>query len=181
MTPNTLAFIALANEYCAAIERDGYPTAGALAREMTRLLPRIYICAADLPYDESEADPEAIVSALDETTYESVRMALASVLGEHDSYLGTADDDMRYSEAPTVESVSEGLADVFQVMYDFVATVRDSTEEVTDSAVLAVSESFARYWGNTLCTIMRPLNLLRNLPDDETGMNEYDDYNDYND
>lgn len=45
---NQLAFIALANEYCSALESAGETMPGEFVASMLRLLPRIYISATDL-------------------------------------------------------------------------------------------------------------------------------------
>lgn len=48
LSPNSLAFVALGNEYCAAIENASQSDPQAFIAEMVRLLPRIYITASDL-------------------------------------------------------------------------------------------------------------------------------------
>ena len=45
---NSLAFIALCNEYCMAIENARESSHDEFIAEMLRLLPRIYISATDL-------------------------------------------------------------------------------------------------------------------------------------
>ena len=48
LAPNTLAFMALANEYCQALETAESADTVEFTSTMTRLLPRIYISATDL-------------------------------------------------------------------------------------------------------------------------------------
>ena len=49
LNPNSLAFIALANEYCHALENIfDYDDRQAFIAEMLRLLPRLYMSASDI-------------------------------------------------------------------------------------------------------------------------------------
>lgn len=156
MTNNSLAFIALCNEYCAAVEHARNTERRTLVQSMLRLLPRIYIAAADLPADlpgDAYIDP-----ALDEDYYESVRHALENVLGEDDTYLEVFEEDMKYSDTPIGASIAEGLADLFQVFYNMLETVRDAPDDLTEETLAVIRDDFQTFWGQTLCNLMRPLN-----------------------
>ena len=156
LTNNSLAFIALCNEYCATLENCMSAEPRAFIAEMLRLLPRIYISASDISHsslDEGYIDP-----ALDEDSYETIRRNVAAVIGKDDTYLEVFEEDMKYSDTPIGASVSEGLADLFQVFYNFLETVRDAPEELADEALGAIREDFATYWAQILCNVMRPLN-----------------------
>ena len=48
---NSLAFIALVNEYCSALENAGETEQSDFIDSMIRLLPRLYISANDLPVE----------------------------------------------------------------------------------------------------------------------------------
>lgn len=159
MTNNTLAFIALCNEYCAELEHCRESEQQTFVSRMLDLLPRIYITARSLQPDPA-ADPDsmAIIPALEEDTYEQVRRAAELVLGEHDTYLETFVSDMKYSDEPIGASIAESLADLFQVMFNFIETVRDAAPETVEDAVAAVEEDFRTYWSQALCNVMRPLN-----------------------
>lgn len=158
MTNNTLAFIALCNEYCAELEHCRESEQQTFTGRMLDLLPRIYITARSLQPDPADPDSMAIIPALEEDTYEQVRRAAELVLGEHDTYLETFVSDMKYSDEPIGASIAESLADLFQVMFNFIETVRDAAPETVEDAVAAVKEDFRTYWSQTLCNVMRPLN-----------------------
>lgn len=161
LTPNILAFTALANEYCAALEHAPEAEgAEEFVKEMLRLLPRIYISATDLP-GEGFGDFGSLADALEEDRYNAVRDSLASLLGEDDTFLEVFQEDMKYSDTPIAASVSECLSDIFQALYNYLETVRDAPVEVVETAVSAVSEEFKSYWSATLCNVLRPLNDIR--------------------
>lgn len=157
---NTLAFIALANEYCHAIENIDTFERQTLIDTMLRLLPRIYISASDVKTDDIFSDGY-IPSALQETQYDDAQRAIAAMLGEDDTYLDVLMDEMRFSDTPIAVSISEQLADIFQVLYNFVDYVRDTTPELVNEAAVAVAEDFAQYWSRTLCNAFRAINALK--------------------
>lgn len=157
--PNTLAFIALGNEYCVAVENARESERDDFVASMTRLLPRIYISASDLDAD-NQAD-SYIDEALDEDYYDSVRRNIETLLGEDDSYLEVFEEDMKYSDTPIAASIAESLADIFQVLYNFLETVRDAPEDLINDAVTVIAEDFRHYWSRTLCNVLRALNAVR--------------------
>lgn len=157
--PNTLAFIGLSNEYCVAVENARESERDDFVASMTRLLPRIYISASDL--DADNLADSYIDEALDEDYYDSVRRNIETLLGEDDSYLEVFEEDMKYSDTPIAASIAESLADIFQVLYNFLETVRDAPEDLINDAVTVVAEDFRHYWSRTLCNVLRALNAVR--------------------
>ncbi len=159
MNNNSLAFIALCNEFCALVEKARELEMREFSGEMLRLLPRIYITAADLA-DTSDFDDAYIESILEEDSYDMVRRNLEMLFGEHDTYLEVFESDMKYSDTPIGASIAEGISDLFQVFYNFIETVRDSTDEVTASALASIKEDYQYFWGQTLCNVLRPIHTL---------------------
>lgn len=159
MTNNSLAFIALCNEYCAALENPQAESTVDFAMQMLRLLPRIYISAADLEPEPGIGDTY-IDQALDEDFYDSVRRRLEQIFGEDDTYLEVFEEDMKYSDTPIAASIAEGLADLFQVFYNMLDAVRDAPEHLANDILAAVKDDFSDYWSQILCNLMRPLNHL---------------------
>lgn len=161
---NALAFIALCNEYCVAVENSRESSLPAFSGIMLRLLPRIYISASDLvnipEVIQYREDDPYVAPVLEEDYYESVRRSIEVLFGEHDTYLEVFEEDMKYSDTPITATISEQLADLFQVMYNLLETVRDATTDVTYEALAAVSNDFESYWSRTLCNVMRPVNQL---------------------
>ena len=165
---NSLAFIALCNEYCMAIERARESERSEFVAEMVRLLPRIYIAANDLRVEDLGEDEDAYLeSALDEDYYESARRNIETLLGADDMYLEVFEEDMKYSDTPIAASISESLADLFQSLFNFVETIKEAPQEMIPFALVAVKEDFEGYWSRILCNVMRPLNHLRHKNDED--------------
>lgn len=156
LSPNSLAFIALANEYCHALENIfDYDDRQAFVAEILRLLPRLYMSVSDIKPDENT--DSFIDSYLDENDYDNVRDNISRMMADEDIYLEVFMDDMKYSDTPIGTSVSENLADIYQPLYNFVATVKDATDETITEAIAAIKTDFTTYWGQTLCNVLRAL------------------------
>lgn len=173
LAPNSLAFIALCNEYCCAVENCRESQPADFIASMLRLLPRIYIVASDLkPAPLMEDTDPYIESYLDEDYYESLRREIENLLGPDDVYLEVFEEDMKYSDTPIGMSVAEGVCDVFQVLYNFISMVRDAPEDIVNMALHAVRADFKSYWSQRLCNLLRPLNHIRYSSGDEDGMED---------
>ncbi len=161
LNTNSIAFIGLCNEYCICIENAKETARDAFINNMLRLLPRIYIAATDLQIDILEEDDQFIENILDEDYYDALRRNMEVLLGEDDVYLEVFEEDMKYSDTPVAASISEGLSDLFQVLYNFINTIRDSTDATVKLALLNVKDDFRSYWSATLCNVLRALNHLK--------------------
>lgn len=167
-----LGTVALCTRYCVTLQNCLDSGKEELVENVCGMLPRIYAEFLDL---EPETEPDAkegnffesafggseIREYADEEMYEEVRGQLARLLGEDDTYLETFEEDMKYSDTPIAATVSEGLADIFQPLYDFVAAVREGGAEMLEPAYEVCHDRFGEYWSQTLCNVMRPLNALR--------------------
>ena len=161
LNTNTLAFIALCNEYCVTMEQVRETEQDEFINTMIRLLPRLYISATDLKNDIEECEDAYLESSLDEDYYESVRCSVENLIGPDDVYLEVFEEDMKYSDTPIAASISECLADIFQVLYNFIIMVKESPSLLIDAAVVAVRDEFEGYWGQRLCNVMRALHSLK--------------------
>lgn len=161
LSTNSIAFIGLCNEYCVALEGAHEDERTSFVERMLRLLPRIYIAASDLKVAELDYEDAYIDQALDEDYYESVRRSIEQLLGPDDVYLEVFEEDMKYSDTPVSASISEGLSDIFQVLFNFISTIRDATDETVAIALRGVCDDFRTYWSGTLCNVLRALNHLR--------------------
>ena len=160
LTNHQLAFLALSNEYCHAVESASETDREDFVSAMLRLLPRIYISATDLT--DSILGPEAYLpQSLEEDYYESVRRAMEMLFGEDDTYLEVFEEDMKYSDTPIAASISEGLADIFQVLYNLTEYAKDAPIDDIPAALDSIKEDFGAYWSKSLCNVLRALNALK--------------------
>lgn len=163
LNTNSIAFIGLCNEYCVCVQNAPDTERGEFIDSMLRLLPRLYISATDLrPAIEEMDDMDAYLeSCLDEDSYEAVRRNMEALMEADDVYLEVFEEDMKYSDTPVSASISEGLADIFQVTYNFIQTIRDATDETVNIAINAIRDDFRSYWSATLCNVLRAINHIK--------------------
>ncbi len=157
---DTLEFVTIALEYCTFVESAGQTERFDFVDKATKLLPLLYIKAALLPHIEpdEEAEPELTVT---EDMYESVRIRIAGLLGEKDTYLETFHPDMQYSDTPIAAFISENLADIYQDVGNFVSLFRQGYEEVMKEAIALCYTNFCGYWGQQTLNALKALHNIR--------------------
>ena len=149
LSPNELAFIALANEYCHALEHaNDCESRDQFVAQMLKLLPRLYITINDI--EDDTYSEEYIDQALEEDVYDLVRERVAQIMAEEDIYLEVFLEDMKYSETPISTAVSENLADLYQ----------EALTETQHEMLCQCKINFINYWGQTLCNVLRALNAI---------------------
>ena len=161
LNTNAIAFIGLCNEFCVAVENARECERAEFIDHMLRILPRIYIAASDLTVDTDSPFDAYIDNVLEEDYYEALRRNMEALMGADDVYLEVFEEDMKYSDTPVAASISEGLADIFQVLYNFINTIRDTTDETIQVALLGIKDDFRAYWSATLCNVLRAVNHLK--------------------
>lgn len=159
LSPNSIAFIGLAHEYCTNIENAREAEREDFIDAMLKLLPRLYISASDIKVD---SEPDIYIDEkLDEDYYDSIRRNVEALMGPDDTYLEVFESDMKYSDTPIADSISEGLADIYQDLYNFIASVKDAPQDVINEIIAVCKENFETYWSQKLCNVLRALNNLK--------------------
>ena len=157
---DTLEFVTVAAEYCALLEKNEEQTAEALVSTLLKLLPLLYMKAQLLPLVETDGAfmPDDQVT---EDDYNYVRNGIYSLLKEHDEYeMLVWDEDMQTEESRWC-SASEGLADLYQALRNFVAVYQQRVEACMPDALWQLRDSFELYWGQTLLDTLRQLHRIR--------------------
>ena len=157
---DTLEFVTVAAEYCALLEKCEERTEEAFVSTLLKLLPLLYMKAQLLPLVETDGAfmPDDQVT---EEDYNFVRDNVYSLLHEHDEYeMLVWDEDMQTEESRWC-SVSEGLADVYQALRNFVAVYQQRVEACMPDALWQLRDSFELYWGQTLLDTLRQLHRIR--------------------
>lgn len=153
---NTVEFVTVAAEFCGFLERASEMKRGRFVDVSLKLLPLLYLKASLLPecIRMEEDDPETFVT---EGDYERVRSAVATLLAEHDDYLEVFLDDMAYSDTPIRQTISEGLADIYQPLKNFICVFRLGLSQTMNDSLVMCREEFAEFWGQRLVNVMRAL------------------------
>ncbi len=166
---NTVEFVTVAAEFCAFVERANEHSRKEFTGTMLKLLPLLYIKAQMLPDDEPISD-EGTETFVTEETYEVVRLTMAELFAQYDTYLDVFVAEMKYSDTPVTKSISEDLADIYQDVKNFVTQFQIGINETMHDAILECREHFRMYWGQTLVNTLRALHELEyNTPDDDVN------------
>ena len=153
---DTIEFVTVAAEFCAYLEQSEGRRRSEFVDTVLKLLPLLYLKASLLPLVEGQDDflSEEFVSEQD---YELVRLTLADILSEKDDYMDVFVDEVALNDEVVVKTISEDLTDIYQVTRNFVGAYKIGIEENMYEAVVAVTDSFRLYWGQTLVNAMRAL------------------------
>lgn len=165
LSPSSLAFIALTNEYCQLAENSIDYDRNGFVESMIKLLPRIYITIIDIE-PELELYGGPINQALDEDTYNAVSGNISALMGEEDVYLEVFMKDMKYSDTPIATSISENLADLYQEFYNLISSLKDLNTDDQREIIAVCKENFNEYWGAILCNVLRALHHVFTQQDD---------------
>ncbi len=157
--------VACAARFCISMENASETEKEDFVRNMVSILPRLYLLFSEVEEDGEVSEISFLSTYVDEEMYENIKKGIARLLGEDDTYLETFVEDMKYSDAPVGASVSEGLADIYQDLFNFATNVKESEGELLEAAFDHCRENFMSYWSGTLCNVMRPLNQLRYHPE----------------
>ncbi len=165
---NTVEFVTVAAEFCAYIERTNEHTRKEFVGTMLKILPLLYLKAQMLPNEEriSDSDLEDFVT---EDSYEVLRITIANLLADKDTYLDVFVEEMKYSDTPISINISEDLADIYQDIKNFVCLFRLGINETMHDAIIECNEHFKQYWGQRIVNTLRALHDIayNTSPDDE--------------
>lgn len=171
---NTVEFVTVAAEFCAYVEKADTHDSKEFIGTMLKILPLLYLKAQMLP-DEERLSDDGLEDFVTEDSYEIIRMNIAGLLAEKDSYLDVFVADMKYSDTPVTKNISEDLADIYQDIKNFVSLFRLGINETMHDAIIECNEHFREYWGQTLVNTMRALHdILYNTTLDREDDEEYE-------
>lgn len=153
-----IEFVAVAKEYCNYLESSHEENIKELLSKVQKFIPLIYLKGCLLPACESD-NLSIMEEAVSEDDYNALHAMLHHTLGEHDEYLEVFDDNMQYSEAPIVNSISEKLCDIYQDLKNFISAYRSGMIDVIEEALWQLNNSFELYWGKACASVLRAIHL----------------------
>jgi hypothetical protein len=153
---NVLGFNVLATQYCNMLDKLSLLSQRDFVDKCHRLLPLIYLKAIILPETEVQM-PEMIDKSVTQEEWEEVQHAVAQKLNGVDSYtevLDSLNDDQQMT------SLSEGFADIYQDLKDYLVLYNMGTPEIMNDAIWECKNNFKEFWGQRLVNITRVLHSL---------------------
>jgi hypothetical protein len=153
---NVVEFVAVANEFCKYAEHASGIKGDELLRILQRLLPLMYLKASLLPALEPifEDGNEKFVM---ESDYNSIKDTFRQQFGTADDYPEVFNEKYEETEAPSLSSISEDMADTYQDMKNFLLLYQTGTKEVMNDAIWECRLNFENFWGQRLVNAMRAI------------------------
>lgn len=139
-TNNVVEFVTVAVEFCTQTEICVKMRTSDFLARMTRISALLYLKGSLLPEMISGINDE-LNNYVTEEEYNQIRQNVATVMGEYDSYLETQNSDMQYSDTPIAASVSEDLADVYQILKDTILNFKTANPQVMNEALVNCKEN----------------------------------------
>ncbi len=157
---NVIEFVTVAAEYCAFLEQNKAVESKEYVDTLLKILPLLYLKTLLLPHSERMGFEEPEVH-VDEITYEVIRQNITRILGPDDDYLEIFTPDMNYTDQPIKQWISEGLADIYQDLKNFIFVFQQGLDEVMNDALVICLENFEYYWGQKLVNTLRALHNIK--------------------
>jgi len=159
-TKEVLEFAAVGVKFASLLEQASSLGERAFIQEAILVLPQLYLSTLRLPDYLYSPEEDYIEEFVTEETYEGVRLRVAELLGEKDSFLSCQAEEMQYSDTPLAAFVSEYLADVYQQTVNLLGILRDENEEALPAAIGRCLFHFHSYYGLHLLEALTALHRL---------------------
>lgn len=154
---NCVEFVTVAAQYCTFLENVQNMDREEFVDTVLKILPLLYVKALLLPEVVLIDDEEDLEICVNEETYAMMNAQLADIMGDKDDYLDVFVEEMKYSDQPITRYISEGLADIYQDIKDFIYVFKQGVNQNMHNALAICQENFRLYWGQKLVNTMRAL------------------------
>lgn len=157
---SVIEFVAVAKEFCDFAESTAQMQQMDFVERLQKFLPLIYLKGTLLPECESNNE-DLLEDAVSEQDYQNVQLEVQGLLGEYDEYLEVFDEGMQFCAEPILKTISEGVADIYQDLKNFLISYRCGVEEMMLEALWNLNANFESYWGKTSASLLRAVHAAR--------------------
>lgn len=157
---DTIEFVTVAAQFCVYLEQCQEKSRREFVETMIKLLPLLYMKATLVPRIESYGNflPAEQVT---EDDYNCIRTNVACIMGNDDEYEELMHGPDAEPEEIVWQSVSEGLADIYQPLRNFVFAYQQRIDDCMTDALWIVMDHFELFWGQCLVDTLRRLHVVR--------------------
>lgn len=154
---NSVEFVTVAAQFCNFLENAQDMEREEFVDTALKMLPLLYVKALLLPEMELIDEDDELENYVTEESYSLMNAQLADIMGDRDDYLDVFVEDMKYSDQPVTRYISEGLADIYQDIKDFIFVFKQGVNRNMHNALAKCQENFRLYWGQKLVNTLRAL------------------------
>lgn len=155
---HVLDLMTVANDFCLFTEGlEKYDKSDILGY-FQKVLPLLYIKGALIPYVPAVDDMTA-EHYITEENWDNIYSQFKEKFGDDDLY-GIVVNDEIYGKKAEQASISEGLADIYQDLKDFLVLYQQNTSMARQNAVYECHRLFESRWGHRLVNVHAALHKL---------------------
>ena len=153
-----IEMLTVANEFCLYLEKADEYKMEDILKYLQKLIPIIYLKASLLPEIEV-SDDSAAEHFVTEEQWEALFNLLRSKFADDDIYY-TLDPHDRNNTDPVRASISEGLADIYQDMKDFILLYQKPFNSSKENAIHECKDLFAKRTGYRLVDLQKAIHYI---------------------
>ncbi|MDO4190262.1 MAG: DUF5063 domain-containing protein [Bacteroidales bacterium] len=139
--------------------------------KMVKLLPLLYLKTTLVDVSEdalAAAQLEDVGGYITEGDYEDLRNNIIEIMGTDDNYLSVSNDEIEMSDTPVLNTISEGVADLYQSLSNFVGLCQSGESEAIALGIAYFVNDFKAYWGSKALNTLNALHHVYVKSDIET-------------
>lgn len=157
---SVVQFVAFGTAFCYILENESEFDKKGFISSVTRVLAMLYFRATTLPVIIEESIDGELGESVTEELYESIRATISKKLEGSDEYLEVFTEDMKYSDTPVIQFISEDLCDIYQDLKNFIENYKTEELSIMNNSLFLCKQSFETYWGQKLVNVLRALHSL---------------------
>lgn len=154
-----LDFVTISTEFCKYLEQSPASEQRKFIDVMRGLLSMLYLKTSllgEIPEAEGYNEP-----CVTEEDYNFIRYNVAGIMAENDDFLDVMVENFKYSDQPVLCTISENIADIYQIIRELVEAFRGGYEEAMLAALAETMTEFELQWGQKLLNALRALHEIR--------------------
>lgn len=154
-----IRFLTSAVELCILLEHIGEHTKHEMVDILLQKLPVLYANTVSLQQPEQVLDGMS-EQHVTEDEYNYIAGQLENLFGADNAYLEVFVEDMRYSDEPITEFLSENLADIYQELKDMALNYQTQLEDIMNDSISVCLLNFKLHWGQKLLNALKALHMI---------------------
>ncbi len=153
---NVLEFVRVAAEYATFLENVHRFSKKDILDKLHTLMALLYLKGTLLPRISSNFE-EANEQFVSEEEWQIIHDSVKAKLGYHDEYPEITDPTSHESVEPSIASIADNLADVYQDIKNFLSAYNMGNEEIMNDAIWECQMNFEEFWGQKLLNALKAI------------------------
>lgn len=153
---NVLEFVRVAAEYATFVENVHRFSKKDVLDKLHTLMALLYLKGTLLPKIDSNFE-EANEQFVSEEEWQLIHDNIKTKLGYHDEYPELTDPTSHEAVEPSIASIADNIADVYQDIKNFLSAYNMGNEEIMNDAIWECQMNFEEFWGQKLLNALKAI------------------------